>query len=151
MAAAFEADQDAPPFMYINSRLTSVRTPEHISEALCDLLTSPSMLQKVRVVFQRIVVKFGTELKAPSIGWGKASVSFQDLVNFLKDDPGNLHKTIKKSAVIFEALDSLPLKPVLVIGMAQNPCSNNEKLLLSLMDLILCSHQINFCQFTTCR
>lgn len=142
LAAEFEAEENGPPFMYINSRLTKVTTPEKISEALCEVLMSPNLLERVRPVSEKLLVKFAAQLKTPSVGGDHSHLPLQQLFNYLQDDRKNLGNTIKKSILIFDELNSLQLKPVLVIGMVLKTLQQQKSCCRLSLNLILCSHQI---------
>ena len=118
LADHFEADETAPPFLYIDSRLVSVKGPEAISTALCDALSYQNSLLKlfkfpdlVQSVLENVSVALGVNTKV-----GDVSFNLAKLAELIKKDEGNLNQTIKKLKAVFTTLKSLPRKPVIVIG-----------------------------------
>ena len=119
----FEADETAPPFLYIDSRSTPVRSPEGVAKALVNALTVEK-IQRIeknlgRDDFVHLLSSMGIKMKwAASLPFfGRLDV---ELAKELKKDEEDLTLTIKKCKNILEAMKPLSRKPVLVIGTSQN-------------------------------
>jgi hypothetical protein len=120
LAGQFEADETAPPFLYIDSRQVSVDGPEAISKALCDALAYKNSILKlskfpdlVQVILETVSVAVGVNTKV-----GDVSFNLAKLAEFIKKDEENLDQTIKKLVIVFRSMASLSPKPVIVIGRA---------------------------------
>ena len=118
----FEADETAPPFLYIDSRSTPVRSPEGVAKALVNALTVK--IQRIeknlgRDDFVDLLSSMGIKMKwAASLPFfGRLDV---ELAKELKKDEEDLTLTIKKCKKNLEGMKPLSRKPVLVIGTSQN-------------------------------
>jgi hypothetical protein len=121
LAQQYEAEKIGPLFLNIDSRLTSVRSPEDISESLIKALTTEK-LQKVEKYigwsrFRSLVSSLGIKIK-----WSSSLPFFEstleaDLSKDFRRDAENLNLTITKYENLLTTLELLPTKPVIVIGM----------------------------------
>lgn len=115
LEAEFEADKNGPPFIYIDGRKRGVTTPEQISKALCKQVTSPEFTNWLENIPGDLLIvlldKMSAEVNMPG---GKLSV--EGLTKFFAKNDDDLEETLKKLAVLFEALGPLQKKPVIVIG-----------------------------------
>ena len=117
-----ELAQNPPPVIFINSRLVQVDGPEAISKALIDEVTSQDNLLNlskfpdlVQGILEQVSMVAG--VKTPV---GDVKFNLATLAGLFKMDEGNLTKTINILEVVFTAMNSLPRKPVIVIGTLQN-------------------------------
>ena len=116
LADQFNAEQDAPPFIYVNARQTPVDGPKEVSKSLCDAVTSRDVLLKLSKYPNHLktfvgLVSTATELETPAAGNFSSK-----LAEFIQKDEENLDNTIRNLKNIFTAFKSLPRKPVIVIG-----------------------------------
>jgi hypothetical protein len=112
---------NSPPILFINCREVGVIGPEAISKAICAALTSPSVLSQLSNfpdAVKRILE--GSVFPSPKISVGNISVNLEKFVEYIKKDENDFEKTLKKLYMVLTALDSLPLKPVIIIGTLQN-------------------------------
>ena len=118
LCSTLKTEEDAAPFFYINGRLGSTRTPEQFSRAICEQITSndfqvwlanqsPVILDRIRRNFQRI-----SSTAAPST----ATDLLAELKSIFEKDENDLDTTLKNMRALFEALQVLVKKPVLIIG-----------------------------------
>jgi hypothetical protein len=120
LAGQFEADETAPPFLYINSRQVSVDGPEAISKALTSAFTTEKIQRLENYLGLSRFLSLLSSLKI-KIKWS-ASLPFSksgfeaELAKDLEKDATNFELTINKYKAILEALKPMPRKPVIVIG-----------------------------------
>ena len=104
-------------FLYINSRLTLVRSPEDISESLIKALTTEKLQKYIGWSrFRSVLSSLGIKIK-----WSSSLPFFEstleaDLSKDFRGDAENLNLTITKYENLLTTLEPLPTKPVIVIG-----------------------------------
>lgn len=109
----YEAEKIGPLFLYIDSRLTPVRSPEALSKALSNALGT-GQLQRL-ANYTRLSMPL---LSSISINAGLVTFSLETLVSKLFRMDGKLEPTIKKFDKLLTVLEALPSKPVIVIDEA---------------------------------
>jgi hypothetical protein len=120
LEAQFDADDTAPPFLYIDSRYTPMRTPEEFSRAFFKAFYTEKIhkieeyLGLSRFMSLLSSLKIKTKLAA-SNQFFQAGLE-AELAKNLEKDEGNFELTLEKYKKILEASRSMPRKPVLVIG-----------------------------------
>lgn len=134
LAQQYAAEEIGPLYLNIDSRMTPVRSPEEISTALVDVLTTEKFQNiKKYIGFDRFK-ELLSSLDIKVAVKGSSSLPFFDselqleLAKKLQKDEGNLTLTIKKYKKLLTALGPLPTKPVIVIGTVQTYSENKQPL-----------------------
>ena len=119
LAGQFEERENAPPFLYIDGRLRSIRTPEEVSKALVNVL-DVKQVQRIKDDlgenrFKSLLSTLKSVNRSLEDSPFKGSLE-AEFVNELEKDKNNFHLTIEKYLEILEAFKTMQRKPVIVIG-----------------------------------
>ena len=119
----YNAQEIGPLLLYIDSRVTSVRNPDELSKVLIDDLEACYIQNLEKYIGRPRLKELESSLKI-KFKWLSSPPFFKggldaELAREMKEEKGDLLRTILKYRELLKALESLPRKPVIVIGTLQ--------------------------------